>query len=145
MTTTKYTQMARAARPHLLELMSTRAKWADDELRAALRLEGPVLQTVLLELTAEGLIRRRFVPTTPRAVYSVNDPAARVNEHRTLSPVQHRTYTYLLGRRETLVTVAAALRLPKEQVAETLAVLDDWNLIRCAFVGHLAVFSRTDA
>ena len=143
MTSTRYTQRAQAARPHLLELMGTQARWTDQELRAALQLESAVLQQVLTDLTAEDVIRRRFVPAVSAAVYSLNGPASRAAGDRPLSSVQQRTYAYLLGRRETLGSVAAALHLPKAQVAEALSVLDDWHLITCAFVGHLAIFPRT--
>lgn len=84
MTTTKHTQMARATRPRLLELTSAKAR-TDDELRVgvALRLEGPVLQTVLLELTAQG-----FDPATVRADDFLSGlPAAGMNAHWSLSSV----------------------------------------------------------
>lgn len=111
MTITRYTQRARAALPPLLELMGTKARWTDAELRAGLQLDHPVLQQALADLAAEGVIRRRYVPSGSAAVYSLNGPSNRDAVERPLSPVQQRTYEYLLGRRETLGSVAAASQL----------------------------------
>jgi len=142
MTATRYTPRAREARPQLLELMETRARWTDGELLSALALQAPVLQELLSDLTAEGVVRRRFVHCASGAIYSLNASSTEAEHDQPLSPVQQRTHTHLVGRKETLGSIAAALRLPKEEVAEALGVLDDRNLITCAFVGHLAIFSR---
>ena len=83
------------------------------------------------------------MPSASGAVYSLNASSAEAEQNLPLSPVQQRTHAYLVGRRETLGSIAAALRLPKGEVAEAMGILDDRNLITCAFVGHLAIFSRT--
>ena len=134
MTATRYTARAHAARPHLLELLSTRPRWTDGELLTRLELQAPVLQELLSDLLAKGTIRRRFAPSVSDAVYSLNAPQI-PEQALSLSPVQQRVQAFLLGRKETLGSIAAALHLPKEEVADALSELDDHDLLSCSFVG----------
>ncbi|WP_139806375.1 hypothetical protein [Deinococcus hopiensis] len=68
------TARAHAARPHLLELLTTRPRWTGEKLLTRLELQAPVLQELLSDLLAKGNIRLWFVPSISDAFYSFNAP-----------------------------------------------------------------------
>lgn len=147
MTQSKHAANARAARPHVLQLLATQRQWNFETLRSALQLSRPVLQELLNDLVAEGQVRQRFVvadqASTPQAAYSLKELKLRANnEELNLSPLETRLLNALAGRQETLGSLTTALGQPKSEIAQALAALDDKELVICRFVGHLAIFSR---
>ncbi|MDB5045583.1 MAG: hypothetical protein JWQ08_1633, partial [Deinococcus sp.] len=78
--------------------------------------------------------------TASEATYSLFVPLP--EDARPLSPVEDQVLAYLLGRKETLGNIVAALPLSKSAVVQALISLDERGLVSCRFVGHLAIFSR---
>jgi predicted transcriptional regulator len=146
MTQSKHTANARAARPQVLELLATQPKWSFETLRSTVQLSRPVLQEVLNDLVAEGQVRQRFVisdqSTVPDTTYSLKETTPQPGAEPALSPLETQLLTALIGRQETLGSLATVLGRPRSEVAQALATLDEQELVICRFVGHLAIFSR---
>lgn len=137
-----------AARRLVLDVLSTRDSWPEEQLVDVTGLSPKRFQTVITLLLAEGLVHRQppLAPERPYTAYHVSSAhtASTLSENEIAGlPREARAVLAHLGQRaDTARRISSKLCLSMDETGRALALLQRHHLVTCRYVGLLSIYHR---
>ena len=137
-----------AARRLVLDVLSTRESWPEEQLVDVTGLSPKRFQTVITLRLAEGLVHRQppLTPERPYTAYHVSsmhvESVLSEDEIAKLPREARAILAHLAQRADTARRIASKLCLSMDETGRVLALLQRHQLVTCRYVGLLSIYHR---